>query len=216
MATQANAQDGFNWTGAYVGGHLGYGWGQMTDVLHAAATPKKPDGILGGVQLGYDYQFNNRIVLGAVADISASGVGETWDGDNQYDPYYTEDKFSSFGTLRARLGYAADRFLPYITGGLFWANTNAMLGCSPAHAPGGTTGCKAPFETSDSQTNLGWAVGGGVEYAVTDKWTVGLEYLHGEIGNDYNVALVDPNYPNVRRAYDTDLNVVRLNLNFRF
>lgn len=211
----------FNWTGFYVGVHGGYGWGSTQDVSNPNAYGQNMDGWFGGAQAGYNYQFSNNVVLGAEADVSFGDINAKSNGANQFDPYYTEDKINAFGTVRARLGYAVDRFLPYVTGGLAWANVDHSLGCSVASAPGGSNGCEnrlggQAFDTSDSNTSFGWTVGAGVEYAVTNNWTVKGEYLYTDLGEN-TVSLVDPNYPALsERNFDTAFSTVKLGLNYKF
>jgi len=211
----------FNWTGFYAGVHGGYGWGETRDVNNSDAVGQDIDGWFGGAQVGYNWQLQNNVVLGLEADVSFGNIGESWDSSKQYDPYYGEDKIEAFGTVRARVGYAADRFLPYLTGGLAWAKQDHSLGCSPASAIGGTNGCGvanggAQFDTSDSSTSIGWVVGAGVEYALTNNWTVKGEYLYTDLGKE-TVSLYDPNWPgSTERNFDTSFSTVKLGLNYKF
>ena len=93
----------FNWTGFYIGAHVGYGWGDsgVGDV----------DGFLGGLQLGYNWQFNRNWVFGIEVDISGTDINSVV-GPSHID---------YLGTARARLGYAWDRTMLYGTGGLAYA-----------------------------------------------------------------------------------------------
>ncbi|MBX8800682.1 porin family protein [Ochrobactrum sp. MR28] len=216
----------FSWTGGYIGAHAGYGWGNTQDVYNSVNSPKKKmKGGFGGIQAGYNWQFDNNVVLGAEADVSFGKIKKNWsdmaDGTNTWSSnstYYTEDKIGTHGTVRARLGYAADRFLPYVTGGLAWADTKSTLGCSGVK-PIAAGKCVTPdmqFETSKSKVRVGYAVGAGLEYAVTDNWTVKAEYLYSNFGKK-NVTLVDPN-PNTEstRRFKTDLSEVRIGVNYKF
>lgn len=216
----------FNWSGAYIGAHAGYGWGHTQDVYNSTNSPKKKmKGGFGGLQAGYNWQFDNNVVLGAEADVSFGSIKKNWsdmaEGTNKWSAnstYYTQDKIGTHGTVRARLGYAADRFLPYVTGGLAWADTKNTLGCSGVKPiPSGN--CVAPnmqFETSKSKVRVGYAIGAGLEYAVTDNWTVKAEYLYSNFGKK-NVTLVDPNPKTVStRRFKTDLSEVRIGVNYKF
>lgn len=212
----------FNWSGAYIGAHAGYGWGKTRDVDHprpADLPEKKPKGGLGGIQAGYNWQFDNNVVLGAEADVSFGSIKKDWDGRtiNVHSPYYTKDEIGVHGTVRARLGYAADRFLPYITGGLAWADMKHTLGCDNSR-PAITTNCAVTnFETKKSKTSVGYVVGAGLEYALTDNWTVKGEYLFTDLGKN-KVTIVDPNYPNFHseRNFKTRFNEVRIGVNYKF
>ena len=71
-----------------------------------------------------------------------------------------------------RLGYAADRFLPYVTGGAAFGNIQAST----------------PGFAGSSTTNLGWTVGAGIEFALAGNWTAKAEYLYVDLGN-FNCGL---------------------------
>lgn len=211
------APEVFNWTGFYVGVHGGYGWGHTQDVHNPNASGQTLTGGFGGAQIGYNWQLQNNVVLGLEADVAAGNIGNDWGGAHALDPYYGEDKIDWFGTVRARAGYSVDRFLPYLTGGLAWANVDHKLGCDAARAPG-TLGCGTAFETSKSDTVWGWTVGAGVEYAITNNVTVKAEYLYTDLGKN-DVTLVDANYIGNsvnNREFDTSFNSVKLGLNYKF
>ncbi|MET2831507.1 outer membrane protein [Mesorhizobium shangrilense] len=162
----------FNWTGGYVGAQAGYtgGDGSFTgDGDHA--TPK-PDGLIGGLYVGANYQFDNRIVLGVDADIAWSGAddrvlvynaaGEPWPAD-----FPVVQRINRTGAVRARLGYAMDRWLPYIAGGVAFADVNQRL-----------VGADDDFNT----TYTGWTLGVGTEYAFTDNFILRAEYRYADFG----------------------------------
>jgi outer membrane immunogenic protein len=96
----------FTWTGVYLGANLGYGW--------ANAGPDDDDGFVGGGQIGYNYEFDNHLVLGIEGDMDATG----WQFDGN-DVDYTI-------TGRARLGYAFDRWMVYGTGGIAYAKAGDL------------------------------------------------------------------------------------------
>lgn len=207
----------FNWTGGYIGAHAGYGWARSLDVHNPNANEQKPKGGLGGIQAGYNYQFENNIVIGAEADVSFSGVKKNWGGANEFDPYYGSDKLGTNGTVRARLGYAADRFLPYVTGGFAWGQTKYTLGCDATRVVA-TTGCANAFEDSGKKNVTGWTAGAGLEYAVTNNWTVKGEYLYKDFGKN-GVRLTDVNYATSdvnNRNFKTRVNEVRVGVNYKF
>lgn len=213
----------FSWTGGYLGAHAGYGWGRSHDVNNPDASRQKTKGGFGGLQAGYNWQFDNNVVLGAEADVSFGSVKKNWGGANVNDPYYGSDKLSTNGTVRARLGYAVDRFLPFVTGGLAWGQTKYSLGCDSARVSATIGNCysKAAFETSEKKNVVGWTAGAGLEYAVTDNWTIKTEYLHKNFGKN-RVSLTDPNviggpkeFVN-NRNFKTSVNEVRIGVNYKF
>jgi outer membrane immunogenic protein len=167
----------FNWTGFYVGGHVGYGWGDAGGL--------DTDGWFGGGQIGVNYQFAPNWVWGVEADLSGSGI----DGGNAATSRFKTDMF---GTVRARLGYTVDRVMFYGTGGLAWADSKATL-----------------VGVSDSQTNVGWAAGAGIEYAFAPNWTAKIEYMHADYGSDdYHIL------PTTSIDYKTD--TVKVGVNYLF
>ncbi|MCS0493808.1 outer membrane protein [Ancylobacter mangrovi] len=177
------AEPAFTWTGFYLGANAGYAWGSGEG--GASTLGLDPDGFLGGGQIGVNYQFGNNVVLGAEADFQGSDIKD--------DAYGYESKMDYFGTVRARLGYAFDNVLPYVTGGLAWGHNevkNSNLGLS-----------------SDN-TAVGWTVGGGVEYGLTNNWTVKAEYLYMDLGEDY--------YDSIGVKSGLTANVVRAGINYKF
>ncbi len=127
-----NPAPAFDWTGPYVGLTGGYGWGTS-------------DGWLGGAFAGYNFQVTPNWVAGIEGDIVGSGKKTNgWDS-----------------SLRARLGYAYDRYLLYGTGGLAFGDIKN----------GGATA-----------TRTGWAIGAGVEAALTSNVTGRFEYRYTDLG----------------------------------
>ena len=219
-ATKAPAINAaYNWSGFYAGVHGGYGWGSTQDVSNAGAAERKTKGGFGGVQAGYNWQFSN-IVLGVEADASFGSISNSWGGANQFDSYYGKDTVNTFGTVRGRIGYAFDRLLVYGTGGLAWGIEDHGFGCDATRVAV-TNGCQRKvggqqFYTSGAATNIGWAAGGGVEYGVTNNWTVKAEYLLMDFGQN-TMTLTDPNYPaKSGRNFDTTFHTVRAGINYRF
>lgn len=179
----------FSWTGFYAGANIGWG----TSNFDTATGDIDVNGILGGVQAGYNYDFGG-FVLGLEADAQLANLreSETVLGVN------FDYGFDSFGTIRARAGLAVDRFLPYITGGLAWANgsVDASLG---------------GVSISSDNTFWGWTVGGGVEFAATDNVTVKAEYLYADFDTETF-------FGGTVAAFNTDAttHVIRAGVNYKF
>ena len=166
----------FNWTGFYIGGNVGYGWGDASGV--------STNGWFGGGQIGVNYQFAPNWVWGVEADID----GASMDGSAGVSHFKTD----LFGTARLRLGYTVDRTMFYGTGGFAWADSKATLA-----------------GVSNSQTNYGWALGAGIEYAFAPNWTAKIEYMHADYGHDdYAIA------PTTRIDLKTD--TVKVGVNYLF
>ncbi|WP_332119506.1 outer membrane protein [Azorhizobium caulinodans] len=192
----------FSWTGFYIGANVGYAWGS-TD-FHGNTRTGLPysysvggqDDWLGGGQIGYNYQFANNVVVGIEADIDWTGIGSSGVAVNGPLAGQTiNGSLDYFGTVRARLGYAFDKFLPYITGGAAWG-----------HVDYGNI-----YGVGTSSTNWGWTIGAGFEYAVTNNITAGLEYLYVDLGGNNYL------FPNLT-SLDTSFNmsVLRARVNYKF
>lgn len=211
----------FSWTGAYVGVLGGYGWGDTQDTNNPAADKKEIDGGFGGFTVGYNYQFDNNIVLGVEGDIAFGSISNDWEDPNQFSGYFTEDKVEAMGTLRARLGYAVENFMIYGTGGLAIGKTKHVLGCDADLVDAGVGSCASnparEFEDSGSDVAVGYSVGAGAEYAFTNNWTVKAEYLYTDLGTS-EVTLSDPGFPAAidDREFDTKFHAVRIGLNYKF
>ncbi len=166
----------YSWMGPYVGVNLGYEWGSVSN------NPTKPSGLAGGVDVGYNWQ-NGAFVFGAETDLQLSGA------DDVLAPW----KFSNpwFGTLRARIGYAANNILFYGTGGLAYGTVRAEL-----------------LGLSESKTTAGWTLGAGMEVGLTPNWSAKAEYLY--------LNLASRNYSLTGTSNGLGANVLRLGVNYRF
>lgn len=179
----------FTWTGFYGGIHGGYSR-FSTGKTHQDFRKGANDWAFG-VQGGYNYQFGSWVV-GAEADFDKhSGKLKLVGPGSQ--PLKVEQDYGA--TVRARLGYAFDRILVYGTGGL------AL----------GQTSIGTPASKSKSQWHAGFAVGAGVEYAMTDNVTVRGEYLYTKLGE---VKYVMPDGRIVKEQQKGG--EVRMGLNYKF
>lgn len=190
----------FSWTGGYVGGEIGYLWGDGDFVSGAASGDIAPDGFLGGVYVGYNYQLDNNVVIGADADFVWTGADDrvgSFVGPAQVG--IVDAGLDWEGSVRARLGYAVERFLPYVAGGLAFGRLNASL-----YDTGGA------YVDEASDTNVGWTVGVGLEYAFTDNIIGRAEYRYTDFGS----------FEGTINAIDSDLdftsNDVRFGLAYKF
>jgi outer membrane immunogenic protein len=169
----------YNWTGAYIGINGGGGWGSSNNIDSSG-------GFVGGT-LGYNWQ-QGQAVFGIETDLAWSGI----DGSGFIGAVPVTAGSDWFGTVRGRIGYAWDRTMLFASGGLAYGNVNA----------------RSPFSSVDT-TNAGWALGGGVEFALAGPWTAKVEYLHIDLGT---ANLLTPGTTSV--DYSADL--VRAGLNYRF
>lgn len=155
----------FSWNGAYIGINAGYGTGRSswTDNATAVSTGNfTVSGATVGGTLGYNLVLS-ALVFGLETDLNWSGIkGST--ATNCGTICNTSNDW--LGTMRGRIGYAFDRVLPYVTGGLAYGKVNI------SNNIGGAA----------SITKVGWTLGGGLEYAVTNNWTLKAEYLYADLG----------------------------------
>ncbi len=184
----------YNWTGFYVGINGGGGWGRSTwDTVDQFNV----SGGLLGLTAGWNYQYN-QVVFGVEADLDWSGIkGSTTTGICGATGCSTRNDWLS--TVRGRVGFAFDRFLPFVTAGAAIGDIKAAN--APFALPGGTS------------SNLGWTVGAGFEVALVGPLTAKAEYLFVDLGN-YNCGL------NCGLAANNNVsfyaNIVRGGFNYRF
>lgn len=168
----------FDWTGAYIGGQVGYGWGNLGYTYSFNGNPDTdydynhdPSGFISGVYAGYNHQFSNNVILGADADIVWSNLKDSSIAPG--DIFYSANtKIDWMGSARLRLGYAYDRFMPYIAGGVAFGD----LKFDEYRQPSGTV-----YGSADKSIT-GWTIGAGAEYAMTDQWILRGEYRYTDFG----------------------------------
>jgi outer membrane immunogenic protein len=177
-----------NWTGFYLGGNFGSGYGRDRSSLSVLGPfvdtfNLAPDGFIGGVQAGYNWQAANW-VFGLEADIQGAtlqddktcvlgcglaGVSAAYDATLPW-----------FGTVRGRLGYSVGSTLFYATGGLAYGSIKTKID---------TNSFVGPVTQSFSHTNTGWTAGAGIETPFTllgllgPNWTTKTEYLYVDLGS---------------------------------
>jgi outer membrane immunogenic protein len=182
----------YNWSGCYLGGHAGAGWGR-TEWTNTADTTLFGDltpgqgftqtkaGFIGGGQAGCNYQMGTWVfgIEGTFAGSSIKGSLTNTTFGVGFDDVF-ETKINSLATLTGRIGYAVDNWLPYIKGGYSGANVKFSV----SDTAGANQG-----SGSETKWHNGWTVGAGVEYGLTQNWIVGLEYDYiGLQTKNYNVT----------------------------
>jgi outer membrane immunogenic protein len=158
----------FEWSGVHVGIFSSYGFGRWSGT--AEDYPHQPvNGWFGGGLIGYDYRLaGSNWIIGVEADIAAADIKQT---DNYSDAAITL-RLDALATLRSRLGFAWDRSLVYLTGGV--AAGHIGLTVNQYH-PGGPG--SSPFQTSDDHIHYGYAVGAGAQWGFLDNVALKVEYL---------------------------------------
>ena len=229
----------FTWTGFYVGVNAGAAWGAGCSNIRPGivvagwnnqACNGGDDGLfLGGAQIGYNWQ-SGSMVYGLEADLQAisnknggSGAYVFGGGLIPAGTYsiYGHRGPNLFGTVRARLGYAVDRALFYVTGGLAYGSGSQSARVWYRSPAGGT----ANWTAGSSGDKVGWTLGAGIEYAVTNNWTVKAEYLYADLGNRNSIGTVCAggncaafpiNYNWTGGRNRSQYNVVRVGVNYLF
>jgi outer membrane immunogenic protein len=185
---------GYNWTGFYLGINGGYAWGRSN--WSGFATSPNPSGGMVGGTIGYNWQgLGSPWVFGLEGDLDWTNIKSTF--TDVTCPTGCQTKNTWLGTARGRIGYAWDRVMPYVTGGLAVGDIKAnQVGFAEVH-----------------DTKAGWAVGAGIEAALAGNWTAKLEYLHVDLGKINCGAPVSCSVPS-RIGFHAD--EVRAGVNYRF
>jgi outer membrane immunogenic protein len=201
----------YNWSGFYIGGHVGGLWGDKdwTDLTFGvpfAEGSQDVSGFLAGGQIGFNWQAGNW-VFGLEADASWTNA----DGDHAcvFTVGFTcQTEINWFGTATGRIGYAFNNVLLYAKGGFAWMNEDYSQIL---------TGTGVVFGLAEDETRTGWTVGAGIEYGFTPNWSLKLEYNYMDFGND-SFNLVDPGTGLIFSVTDIDqqVHVIKGGINYRF
>jgi opacity protein-like surface antigen len=180
MAADVPAQEAYpaatvgyhNWTGAYFGVHTGYAFGNVetssSPTVGAYDTDYDLDFLLGGVQFGYNHQFD-RFVIGGEVDASFTDAEESTIAGVGGEEFQTD--LDWLATARLRVGYAFDNFLVYATAGGAAAETDDQI----------TT---ATGLLNERRSRKGWTAGAGFEWAFSENWSAKGEYLYVDLGEE--------------------------------
>ena len=191
----------YDWSGFYLGGHMGYGRG------HVGSTVFDPDAapfalsfgsLFVGLQGGYNFVFPSRVFIGVEGDMSfANFYSDSRIATRSTSRSIVTDDIDYIGRVRGRLGYAFDRWLIYGTGGFSWSQSRVL------ESPGAVRD-----EDKVLSTRTGWVVGGGAELAMAPQWSARLEYLYDQYGG---ISATFPSGTRYKSAFN--LQTLRLGLN---
>lgn len=204
----------FSWTGFYIGANVGAGWNQgtVTDSLFGVNFDNGSDAaFVGGGQIGVNYQINN-FVFGVEGDFdwlannNNSSVGTVIGGNT----FQATSNNRWITTLAGRAGIAADRWLYYLKGGGGWVGNSSFTVTNV------TTGTSVTG--SGNNSNSGWLLGGGVEWAFADNWSVRAEYdFLGLSSRSFAVPATVPVIGgDVFTLHDRDVQMLTVGINYRF
>jgi opacity protein-like surface antigen len=204
----------YDWTGFYVGAHVGSSRTKTTASAIDAATGVSvvpanvsPPDWHGGIQVGYDYMTPSRVVLGVTADVS-SGSRQTATAADTSGTSAIELNVFDTQTVRARLGFAADNVLFYGTGGWAWSSNQHVR----AQLTGALNLATAGTAEAVNKYLSGWTAGGGVAYAFAQNWNVFAEYRHVSYGTS-SIALP---FSQLWTTSKTEVSSIGFGVNYKF
>jgi outer membrane immunogenic protein len=186
----------FNWTGAYVGANIGANWETVTNPYGTSSA------FTGGLQAGYLWQ-TGQIVYGLEGSVDYNGNSRTRNFQlGGVGPVYGDrEKLDWDFGVRGRLGYAFDRFLPFVSAGITFANLHSRV-----------TDTATGVTDSNSTLRTGFQVGGGLEYAFTNNVTARGEYIF----SDYGGHTVGYGNNGFALHHDVTDNALRFSINYKF
>ena len=174
----------YNWAGAYAGAQIGYLDSNIKltgQNLTSGATMSSSDidasGVVGGIYGGYNWHPAGNVVYGVEGEFNWSAADKT--GNGVPGPGFgflqgsVKSEVKKTAALRGRIGYAQDRTLFYLAGGIAFAD----IDLSGTNAAGG-----GPF--GHGETLTGWTLGAGVERAISNQWVVRLDYRYSDFGDE--------------------------------
>jgi outer membrane immunogenic protein len=218
-----------NWTGFYIGGHAGYGWGAKNmDGLETGPAPIiellpysneiSPKGALGGATLGYNWQ-KGFWVTGIEADISLANIRGSGVQASLFSPLgaltgqqaEASQTMNWFGTVRGRLGFTPSAgTLVYATGGLAVGDMNYSSEWYVSNT--------IQYPSAENKTKFGWVLGVGAEWLVVGNWSLKTEYLHYDLGKhtvSFSDATFAANGASLEATFKNHDDIVRMGINYR-
>ncbi|SDA50203.1 outer membrane protein [Mesorhizobium qingshengii] len=185
----------YSWTGFYVGANAGGAFGKIDGDFIGIPGSADIRNFTGGALVGANYQYG-QWVLGVEGDINYLGFKKEFSPGLGGGELGAEARLDAFGTIRGRVGYAFDRWLPYVTAGV---------------AMGDVKIDEHVFSAAESKFQTGYAVGGGIEYAFNSNWTARAEYLYVDLGKkDFGFA------PGTPYDVKTNFSIVRAAVAYKF
>lgn len=243
------------WTGFYVGLNAGYEWAAnnsiqttaipvfaaptwetelaLSSALATGSAGVNQNGFIGGGQIGYNFQYGTRLVIGLEADFqgiasnhavggfAGSGVPVGFPGETIVSSLESTKSLDYLGTVRGRIGYLfTPTLLIFGEGGLAYGSVNASTSIWQGNEPFlPAFGSFGRF----SNTLVGWTAGGGAEWQFMPNWSVKVEYLYYDLGRETfgmtPLAFASPGLLYSSSPFSTTRfngNIVRAGLNYHF
>jgi outer membrane immunogenic protein len=217
---------GVDWSGFYTGLHGGWGWADAESEYgddHAneecrrsenhelffigklgelgCAVDLEPEGGFVGAQAGFNFVFDNGLMLGVEGDYALASLNDDGAAGTGLFNTHVDLEIDQLASIRARLGMAMGQWLPFVTAGWGWAQAdrstfNSFIGTS-----------------SDSNWHDGWTAGVGTEYAIDDRWSVKAEYRYYDLSEEnYGVAAIGGGGTDV----DLEIHTVQVGVNIHW
>jgi outer membrane immunogenic protein len=193
----------YNWTGFYVGAHLGGAFSSGSNFNGLAIANSSNGRFLGGLQAGADYQFAPNWVAGVEGQYSwlSGSVGAVFPGAPV--PFVYTNNQRGLGSITGRVGYTWGPGLLYVKGGYAYSDNNESVTVA---------GVPVAFATDNDHKN-GYTVGAGVEYMFAPNWSAKAEYQYYNFGTTTFTA--GP-APIVGARFRDDEHTVKVGVNYRF
>lgn len=208
-------ESGYNWTGLYVGGHVGGVWSKDTGTnltanpaqAAGAVTDSDYSGFLGGGQVGVNFQ-SGRFVFGIEGDWSWTNEDGSTTNPSLIPGTSLRGTADTrwYATLAGRLGIANNNWLFYVKGGAAWKDVRYTADV--------LTGGLVVASASVSDTRSGWLVGGGIEWGIAANWSAKIEYNYLDFGSD-TLQFVTP-LGGSSVDVESKSHVIKAGLNYRF
>ena len=221
ISTSANAEDKINWTGPYVGGSLGYGWGEQslnnaifTDYSAAfsgdqlVTNPKpKMNSAFGGLQAGYNFMANDKFLLGVEVSILGGSFNSDYVCTNNLN-FSASSKLNWVSSFKTKAGTFLGDTLIYVDGGVAIGNEKFSMDSGFE---------RVRYHSNDSETLMGWVLGLGLEQPIYKNVTATLDYQHIEFGDkNFGIKNVDPGTGSISVNGSNNLDTLSVGLNYHF
>jgi outer membrane immunogenic protein len=190
----------YNWTGFYVGGHLG-GAFSADNSFSGLVLTNHDARFLGGVQVGADYQFAPNWVVGLEGQYSWLGRSN----NSAIFParlVYSNDQ-RALGSVTGRVGYVWGPALLYVKGGYAYSDNRETLALA---------GIPIAF-TLDRRHRDGYTIGAGAEYMLAQSWSAKVEYQYYDFGSSRFIA---PAAMAALGSFRNDEHTLKAGVNYRF
>jgi high affinity Mn2+ porin len=201
----ATGTPAYDWSGAYLGGNLGYGRGGVASAVFDPSLDSRHNSfgsLYAGLQAGYNLVTAYNLLLGIEADVSFANFY----ADDQIASRVTTggtivtEQIDTIAKARGRIGYTFDRWIVYGAAGFAWSQVRLLAQSGVQQAA-----------DKILQTRLGWTAGVGAEVAIAPQWSARLEYLYDHLNG---ISATFPSGTRYESAFN--LQTLRLGLNRKF